>query len=297
MRILVIGLGELGRHVLDKISKIDSVDIEIYTRDFSKYEGLGEKSISCLRKLGDAKQPDLIFITANLYTPEDRLRYLINNKSTEKILDCRDDEKTTNREMMFDIMKDIKHLAHVPIIMTANPPELLVRDVSKEFSWSSVYNMQMMLDNARIAKITGLPESEYLCVGEHGRPIPTLAHLRETDNAVYGKISDALSKMTTLLRENLKGVPPKEEAKKALDKLIEAITQNRELRCVLTVPGSETKTGFGKPFIVKGLNFTEQPIPELSPQEQVLLRETQSRLKRKWGDEKELSREIQFKIK
>ena len=297
MKVLIIGLGELGKHILDDFSKDKSTNIEVFTRDSSKYEIIKRDNLISLSDLNSASQPDIIFISANLYKPEDRLNYLENNFNTDNYYNVRDNEKTKNQEMMLDIVNNIKHLKSVPVITTANPPELLVKIIHDKLGWNSVYNMQMMLDNKRISKITGLSNNECLCIGEHGNPIPTLSHIKEVNNDIYEEINTELSKVIKRIHKEFKGFPPFNDAKESLDVLIESILLNKELNCILTTYNSETKTGFGKPFILKGLNFREQQIPLLSQKENRLLNETNNRLSEKWVQETESSNEFNFKIK
>jgi len=86
-----------------------------------------------------------------------------------------------------------------------------------------------------------------------------------------------LPKVADTVFEN-NGEPPLEDAKKALDEIIKAIFQNIALKCILTAPNNGMS--FGKPFIIKGLNFSEQLIPELSLQEKILFGEMKMRLER-----------------
>lgn len=284
MKVLIIGLGELGQRVLEDFSVDVSSYIEIYTRDHSKYAKLLKENVISLSNLSDSKQPDIIFITANLYKPEDRFKYLQDNLNTDKYLNVRDDEKNKNEEMIRGIIKNIKHLNSVPIITTANPSELLVKIIHDELGWNSVFNMQMMLDNKRIGNIVNLSENDYLCIGEHGNPIPTISHIKKFDINIYNQINIELSNVISKIHYEYKGTPPLYEAKKSLDILIESILLNKELNCILTTFDNNTNTGFGKPFIVKGLNFKEQKIPILSDFENTLLNETKERLIKKWGN-------------
>jgi hypothetical protein len=96
---------------------------------------------------------------------------------------------------------------------------------------------------------------------------------------MYDKINNKLSKIVDIVFKN-KGMPPLEDAKKFLSELMEAIIKNKKLKCILTAP--DNGIGFGKPFIVKGLDFIEQPIPKLSEQEKKLFNETKVRLSKKW---------------
>ena len=296
MKVLIIGLGELGNHILGDFLKDNSNQIEIYTRDNSKYENFKYENVSSLKSLSDAKQPDIIFIAANLYKPEDRFKYLEDNFNTDKYYNVRDDEKEKNQEMVQDVIKGIKHLKAVPVIVTANPPELLVKTIHDELGWNSVYNMQMMLDNKRISKITNLPVNNCLCIGEHGNPVPTLSHVKELNNSIYEEINLELSRVVTKIHHEYKGTPPLIDAKEALDTLVESILSGKELDCVLTTYNADTKTGFGKPFIVKGLNFEEQEIPKLSEIENLLLEGTNKRLINKWNNEVENANEIKIKM-
>ena len=232
-----------------------------------------------------------INIDARYYSSYDRYKnfnsnfanYLEDNFNTDKYFNVRDDEKTKNQDMMIGITKSLKHLKTVPLIITANPSELLVKVIHDELGWGSVYGMQMMLDNTRISNIVNLPKSEYLCIGEHGNPVPILYHLKEIDNNIYDKINIELSSIVSKIHHDYKGIPPLIEAKKSLDYLIDAICYDKELNCVFTSYNEETGTGFGKPFKVKGLNFIEQKIPALSQKEKLLLEETNKRLINKWG--------------
>ena len=282
MKVLIIGLGHLGNYVLENISKNKEIDIEIYTRDNNKK--FNNTNIVFLDKLENASQPDLIFITANLYKPEDRFNYLEKCIKEDNCLDFRDHESSKNKDMILEITEGLKNVKQTPTIITANPPELLVKLVCQKLNWNSVYNMQMMLDNIRISKITGLPEDEYLCIGEHGRPTPILSHIKSTNDTEYEKIDYELSKIVGSLCER-KGVPALNESKEALDKIIDSITNNKELKCILT--SYKNGIAFGRPFIIKGLEIIEQQIPELSLKEKELFNETKIRLIKKWGNSDE----------
>lgn len=295
MNVLIIGVGQLGNHVLENLSKNESAKIETFTKSLSEKQALNSQNIKTLDSLENANQPDIIFITANSYKPTDRAKYLQDHSEGEDYLNFRDDEKTKNQKMILDIIQGLKHLKPTRVILTANPPELLVELVHQELKWDSVYNMQMMLDNMRIGRIANAQDDEYLCIGEHGRPTPTLAHLQSTSDEEYEHINKELAKVGRVVYEDLHGAPPLEDAKIALDKLIKAITNDTELRCVLTAP--DNGVSFGKPFIVKGLDIIEQPMPELSPKEKTIFEETKIRLTKKWGDKKENTNEPRIKLK
>lgn len=295
MKVLIIGLGKLGNHVLNNFLNNGLNNIEVYTRDISKYINIKNDNVVFLSKINEAKQPDVIFITANLYKPEDRLKYLENNFNTDKYFNVRDDESNKNQLMILDIVKNLKHLKEVPLIITANPPELLIKVMHDELGWKSIYNMQMMLDNKRISKITNLNENDCLCVGEHGNPTPTLNHIKKVDQDLYKNINLELSKIITKIHLEHKGTPPLIDAEKSLDVLIQSILSGKELNCVLTTYDDETKTGFGKPFTVKGLNFQEKDMPELSEFESLLLKETKEKLIKKWSNIKENISELKIK--
>jgi len=291
MKVLIIGLGQLGSCVLENILKNAGLDIEVFTK--GETGDFNDKNMKYLNNLNEAVQPDLIFITANSYKPEDRIKYLNENIDNKNLIDFRDDEAVKNKEMILNITSDLKHLKEVPTIITANPPELLVKLVFEQLKWSSVYNMQMMLDNKRISKITGISEEEYLCVGEHGRPVPTLSHIKNVDDREYQNIDLELFKIKEILLKN-QGVPNLEESKESLSKLIEAFVHCSELRCVLT--SYKEGIAFGRPFLIKGLEIQEQSIPSLSVIENILLDETKERLIKKWGEKKEISNEIKIKF-
>lgn len=278
MKVLIIGLGQLGNYTLENISNNKDIYVEVFTK--SEVKDFDSRNIKLLNKLSEAIQPNLIFITANSYKPEDRISYLKRNINNSKIIDFRDEEATKNKEMILNIISSMKHLTEVPVVITANPSELLVKLVSEELKWSSVYGMQMMLDNKRISKISGISEDEYLCIGEHGRPVPTLSYIKNTEDNDYENINLELSKIIKILIDN-KGIPNLEEAKESLGKLIKAFVSNYELKCILT--SYNDGIAFGKPFLVKGLNIKEQDIPELSTIENKLISETKDRLAKKWG--------------
>lgn len=281
MKILIIGLGKIGSYVLENISNYDGIMIEVYSRNKDSYQNIKKPNIICLDKLEDASQPEIIFITANSYTPEDRVKYLEKNINNEDINNFRDDEGSKNQAMIIKIMESIKHLDKVPLIITANPTELSVKIIKEKFNWNPVYNMQMMLDNKRISLIANLPDSECLCIGEHGNPVPTLSHLKIIDDKVYEDINTELSKLAKYSLVN-KGIPPLDSAKEALNRLIESIIRDKEINCVLTTYDKDIKVGIGKPFKVKGLEFNEQLIPVLSDKENLLYRNTQDKLIYKW---------------
>lgn len=291
MKVLIIGLGQLGNYVLENISKNEDIDVEVFTS--GEIKNFNNKNIKSLDKLSKAVQPDILFITANMYKPEDRISYLNEHINSDKIIDFRDDEAVKNKEMILNIVSDLKHLNEVPVIITANPPELLVKLASERLKWNSIYNMQMMLDNKRISKITSISEDEYLCIGEHGRPVPTLSHIKNTEDKEYKDIDLKLSEIKEILLEN-QGIPNLEESKESLNKLIEAFVNNSELKCILT--SYKYGIAFGRPFLMKGLNIQEQHIPNLSVIENTLLNETKERLVKKWGENKETNNEVKIKF-
>lgn len=279
MNILIIGLGNLGNHVLKSVVEYKTVNVETYSK--GKISNFNRENIKSLDNLENAKQPDVIFITANSYKPQDRFKYLKKHLNMDDWVNLRDDEFGKNYEMLTKIIKGLKHLSPVPVILTANPSEALVQIAHERLKWNSLYGLQIMLDNMRIGRIVGIPKNEYLCIGEHGRPVPTLSHIKDFDNDIYKKINIELSKIVKIAFQN-KGAPSFEDMKIILSEIIKAIFENRELRCVLTV--SDNGISFGKPFIIKGLIFSEQPIPELSLQEKKLFNETKIRLEKKWKD-------------
>lgn len=281
MKILIIGLGNIGSYILENISNYNSVKIEVYNKNFDSYQNIKKSNITYLNRLEDAIHPEIIFITANSYTPEDRLKYLEKNINNKDINNFRDDEGNKNLSMFIEIIKNIKHLNKVPLIITANPPELLIKIIYEKFGWVSTYNMQMMIDNKRISLITNLPDSECLCIGEHGNPVPTISHLKINDDQIYKNIDIELSKITKYLLIN-KGIPPLDSAKEALNRLIESILSDNEINCVLTTYDKDIKIGIGKPFKVKGLEFKEQLIPILSDKENLLYKNAQDKLIHKW---------------
>ncbi len=264
---------------MESISKNESVNIEVFTK--GKIIDFNNKNIKYLNNLNEAIQPDLIFITANSYKPEDRINYLKENINSDKIVDFRDDEASKNKEMILDVISGLSHLRETLVIITANPPELLVKLVSEKLRWSSVYNMQMMLDNKRISKITGISKNEYLCLGEHGRPVLVLSCIKNVNDQDYKYIDSELLKIKEILLEN-NGIPNLEESKECLNRLIKSFVNNSELRCILT--SYNKGVALGKPFLVKGLNIKEQNIPNLSDTEKTLLSATKERLIDKWSE-------------
>ena len=184
--------------------------------------------------------------------------------------------------MISGILKEIKHLEPVPVITTANPPELLVKIIHDELGWKQSYNMLIMLDNQRVSNISRISNGEVLVIGEHRRPVVTLAHLKKDSLELYKEIDAFLGQILKKAHEN-KGVPSYTAVREALDGLINAISFEKPLSCILTTYDDQIGTGIGKPFIVRGLDFIEQKTPTLSPHENEALNKTKERLIKKWS--------------
>lgn len=281
MKVLVIWIWGLGDFVIHSFLEL-GCEIELYTRNQSKYKRYNRLWCIWLSSLADTTQPDVIFITANQYTPEDRYEYMQRVYSTEGFIDVRDHEVIKNGPMIENIWEQLKHLCKVPIIITANPNIFLIGILRNVLGRDSIYGMMSMLDNKRVADLLWVNQEKVVSIWEHGNSVGIFSHIIHSTETLYDKVNE----MHSSIREMVyiwKGIPNYEAPFVQLRKIIQAIWGWKELWCILEAYQEDIWLVTWMPYTVQWTDFVRENLPRLSEYEKQQRYKDLVRIKNKYN--------------